>query len=97
MHATHSEFGLADPAASHSARSVVLPNPAGAETIINVEAAPRSRRSVNRGRGTRPRRDLGTKNFVWSKGAGTSISCPTLSRKSGATPVSELDGCLSGC
>ncbi len=55
-----SAAGAAGPAASHSVSSVVLPKPAGADTSINFDAAPRSRRSLSRGRGTRPRRDLGT-------------------------------------
>ena len=46
-------------AASHSASSVVLPNPAGAETSVNFASAPRFRRSLSRGRGTRPRRRVG--------------------------------------
>ena len=51
--------GVAGPAASHSASSVVLPKPAGAETSVSFDAAPRSSRSLSRGRGTRPRRDRG--------------------------------------
>ena len=45
-------------AASHSASSVVLPKPAGAETSVSLDSAPRPRRSLRRGRGTTPRRSL---------------------------------------
>ena len=47
-------------AASHSASSVVFPKPAGAETSVSFDSAPWFKRSVSRGRGTRPRRRLGT-------------------------------------
>ena len=40
-------------AASHSASSVVLPNPAGADTSVSAESAPRLRRSLSLGRATR--------------------------------------------
>src|SRR5579863_1050503 len=68
--ASRSPAGVAGPAASHSLSSVVLPNPAGAETRTSLDAAPRSSRSLSRGRGTRPRRDPGTYNFVLSRAAG---------------------------
>ena len=48
------------PPASHAARSVVLPNPAGADTSVSLASAPRPSRSRSRGRATRPRRSFGT-------------------------------------
>ena len=39
--------------ASHSVSSVVLPNPAGADTRVSADSAPRLRRSLSLGRGTR--------------------------------------------
>ena len=61
-------------AASHSASSVVLPNPAGADTSVSADSAPRLRRSLSRGRGTRPRRHLGTWSFVSSSGPAMTTS-----------------------
>ena len=46
-------------AASHSATSVVLPKPAGAETRVSFDSPLRLRRSLSLGRVTRPRRTLG--------------------------------------
>ena len=45
---------------SHSVSNVVLPNPAGAETSVNFDSAPKFRRVLNLGRATRPRRRRGT-------------------------------------
>ena len=58
--ADRSLAGATDPAASHSASNVVLPKPAGAETSSNFDAVARSRRSLSRGSGTRPRCGPGT-------------------------------------
>lgn len=55
---------------------VVLPKPAGAETSISFEAVTWLSRSLSRGRGTSPRRGLGTKSFVSSKAVGTRPSPP---------------------
>src|ERR1700737_174052 len=55
-------------AASHCASSVVLPNPAGADTSVSADSAPRLRRSLSLGRATRPRRDLGTWSLVSRRG-----------------------------
>ena len=55
-------------AASHSASSVVLPNPAGADTSVSADSAPRLRRSLSLGRATEPRRHLGTWSLVSSRG-----------------------------
>src|SRR6266487_1785849 len=55
-------------AASHCASSVVLPNPAGADTSVSADSAPRLRRSLSLGRATRPRRHLGTWSLVSSSG-----------------------------
>jgi hypothetical protein len=68
--------------ASQSARSVVLPNPGGADTRITYEWAPRSRRSVNPGRATRPRRPVGTQSLLSSSGLARTVfaSPPTISR-----------------
>jgi hypothetical protein len=46
-------------AANHSVSSVVLPNPAGADTSVNAESA-LFMRSINLERVTRLRRRLGT-------------------------------------
>ncbi len=46
-------------AASHSANSVVLPKPAGAEMSVSFASVPRLSRSISRGRPTTPRRSLG--------------------------------------
>src|SRR5690348_12598247 len=54
--------------ASHSASSVVLPNPAGADTRVSADSAPRLRRSLSLGRTTRLRRHLGTWSLVSSSG-----------------------------
>jgi hypothetical protein len=51
---------LVGAAASHSATSVDLPKPAGAEMSVSFDSAPRRRRPMSRGRATRPRRSLGT-------------------------------------
>ena len=49
----------ADVPASHSASNLDLPKPAGAETRVSFDAAPRSSCSFSRGRGTRPGRGPG--------------------------------------
>ena len=51
---------LAEVAASHSDSRVVLPKPAGPETRVSLRSVPWSRRSISLGRGTRPRRHVGT-------------------------------------
>ena len=54
---------VTDPSAgaapSHSARSVDLPNPAGADTSVSFDRVPRCTRSVRCGRDTRPFGRLG--------------------------------------
>ena len=50
-----------------AAGPMVLPYPAGAQTSISPRARPSSRRSANRGRGTRSGRGLGTCSLVASK------------------------------
>ena len=49
------------------AQSVVLPNPAGAETRIRRRARPASSRACRRGRGTCSRRTGGMRSFVCSR------------------------------
>lgn len=46
-------------AASHSASSVVFPEPAGAEMSVSRDSAPRRNRPLSRGRATRLRRSFG--------------------------------------
>lgn len=50
----------------HSATSVVLPNPAGAESSVKLPYRPAFRRSIKPGRGTEPGRDAGINSFVVS-------------------------------
>ena len=50
--------------ASHSASTVVLPNPGGAEMSVNFARSPRSRRVMSRARATDDARGRGTKNLV---------------------------------
>src|ERR1017187_6716555 len=69
--------------ASHSARSVVLPNPAGADTSVSLDSAPRRRRTRSLGRVTRPRRSFGTYSLVAIIGRATRFPipwCTTLPR-----------------
>ena len=47
-----------------SASSVVVPNPAGADTNVSLDSAPRRRRSPSLGRVTRARRSFGTYSLV---------------------------------
>jgi len=61
-HATERSSPSVSP--SHSARSVVLPNPAGADTSVSLDSSPRRKRSVSLGRVTRPRRSFGTYSLV---------------------------------
>jgi len=60
--------------ASQSASSVVLPNPAGADTSISSDSAPRLRRSLSLARATRSRRRLGTRSLVSSSGPAMTTS-----------------------
>src|SRR5690349_4398860 len=60
--------------ASHSASSVVLPNPAGADTRVSADSAPRLRRSLRLRRATRLRRHLGTWSLVSSSGPAMSTA-----------------------
>jgi hypothetical protein len=55
-------------AASHSATSVDLPKPTGAEISVSFDSAPRLRRSRSFGRATRPFRSLGMWSLVSSSG-----------------------------
>ena len=64
-------------AASHSVSSVVLPNPAGADTSVSADSAPRLRRSLSLGRATRARRRLGTWSLVSSSGPAMTTSLRT--------------------
>jgi len=73
-----------DPA-SHWARSVVLPNPAGAETRVSLAFAPRSSRARRRDRSTTRCRAIGTCSLVAM--SGLAIRQPVLS---GPKPESSL-------
>ena len=70
-------------AASQSASSVVLPNPAGADTSVSADSAPRLRRSLSLGRATRPRRRLGTWSLVSSSGPAMTTSPPGPASRAG--------------
>jgi hypothetical protein len=65
---------------SHAATEVVLPNPAGAETSVSFVSAPSSRRSLNRERGTTPRRRRGMKSLVRTRGLAMAAPLTTSSR-----------------
>jgi hypothetical protein len=54
---------------SHSATSVVFPNPAGAETRVNLQLMHPFKRSIKRGLGTSSGRVAGLKSFVTKIGA----------------------------
>src|SRR5437016_2776323 len=73
-HAT--ERSSPDDSPSQSARRVVLPNPAGADTSVSLDSAPRRSSSSSRGRVTRPRRTFGTYNFVAITGRATASPFP---------------------
>ena len=79
-------------AASHSVSSVVLPNPAGADTSVSADSAPRLRRSLSLGRATRPRRRLGTWSLVSSSGPAMTTAPQEPHASSGyvITPYAEF-------
>ena len=61
--------GASAGSASHSATSVVLPNPTGAETRVNARLRLAFSRSVRRARATMLARTLGWRSFIASSGA----------------------------
>src|SRR6201999_4158790 len=76
---------------SHSASSVVLPNPAGADTRVSADSAPRLRRSLSLERATRLRRHLGTWSLVSSSGPAMTTAPQEAHTSSGhvVTPDAE--------
>src|SRR5581483_10692385 len=86
----------AETAASHSASSVVLPNPAGADTSVNAASTADPSRAPSLGRATRSRRGVGTCSLVLSSGPatvplpGNHLDCrhanPPTTRRNGPTP-----------
>ena len=56
--------------AIHSAASVVLPNPAGAEMRVSLDSCPSFKRSIKRGRSTTRDPGEGTNSFVARIGMG---------------------------
>ena len=71
------------PRRAQSASRTVLPYPAGAQTSISPRARPSSRRSANRGRGTRSGRGLGTCSLVASR-TSRSVGLPVGPRNGSA-------------
>ena len=64
------------PSANHSATSVVLPNPAGADTSVSAGSPLRSSAWRSRGRATIPRRRRGACSFVSTRGIAASAMWP---------------------
>ena len=86
-------------AASHSASSVVLPNPAGADTSVSADSAPRLRRSLSLGRATRTASPPGDVELGLEQGAchdhrpsGASLHVPSTKNSLPATqlPATQL-------
>lgn len=93
-HAT--EWSSSAASSSHSARSVVLPNPAGADTSVSFDAAPRRRHSWSRGRVTKPVRSFGTYSLVAITGRAMA-SHPRCTTVSDGVPRPNREyGALSG-
>src|SRR5215212_8847204 len=74
---------------SHSARSVVLPNPAGADTSVNLDSPPLRRRSVSLGRVTRPPRSRGTYNLVAITGRAMNSPSQCARPRPGSVPPAQ--------
>ena len=58
----------ARPAVNQSVSSVVLPNPAGADTSVSADSPARPKRSISLERATKPRRRVGTRVLASSSG-----------------------------
>jgi hypothetical protein len=95
-----------DVRSSHSARSVVLPNPAGADTSVNRDSAAVCSRAMSLGRVTSPRcrlrqiqlhrnhRPCHRASFRWATCAGDYVVTTTIRSTCGGRRIAQVLGAM---